>query len=174
MSMCTYPLEEKAALVIGAKLSAAVILGDAYKNDRASLPEKLAALLDAGTPAWRIAEGREFEPWFRENGFYNASDAYDVLSGADVQNLVHCSEFIGSGQPAGGFEDVPSSLAASDEWDDDFICLVTPEKSGTLFRAAYDSPADLVREYEEKLAPFIGPGFDYAGRIMDVCGTYYA
>lgn len=168
MPMNTYPLEQKAVLDIDPKLAAAIILRDMYEDPEFTLPEKLKALLDAGEPAWRITEGREFAAWLTENDCYNVSDAHDVLESRDVDSLVHCSEFQGSSSQCEGF-----TGAGDKSWDDDFVCFLIPEQEPDLFKAAYETPEDLITEYREKLEPIIGPGFDYSRHIMDVSGTYF-
>lgn len=174
MSMQTYPFEEKAALVIDHLMAAAVILSDSFRCDPDMLEPGIRAALESGVPAWQAASDPANKPWLEDNDYFNISDAHDILENAGVDPLVHCSEFDGDAGPADGFENVPGAMAASGHWEDDFACFVTPERGSGLFKAAYSSPQELLGEYEEKMAPFLGAGFDYARHVADVTGTYFA
>lgn len=170
MSMNSYAFEEKAALSVSPQMACAIILYDTYYRTPMQLRADIRDAIDHGVPFWKAAFVEEFCGWLNEQGFYNISDAYDVLSNAHVNNLVHCSEFFGSGSTAEGFEGSP---VADQSWEDDFVCFLTPARAPSLFKQAYDGPDALVGEYRESIGQFLGDGFDYKANILDVTGTYY-
>lgn len=174
MSMNTYPFEQRAALAIDEKMACAILLHSLYQDDPDMFPEDIREEIKKGTPNWKIAENEAFRAWFLENDFFSISDAHDVLDGDNVYPSVYCSEFEGDAQCADGFEDIPGALSATGHWDDDYVCFITPEKDSNMFSTAYGSPQELIKEYEEKMAKYLGEGFLYAAHIVDVSGTYFA
>lgn len=171
MSMQTYPFEEKCAFVFDHVAAATILIADYFKNSPEALCEALRERLEnkAMTP-YQAARSQEFNGWLTDNDFFNVSDAYDILEGAGVDGLVHCSEFQGDACTAPEFSEYGLMTMS---YDDDYVAFLTPANESSLFRPAYETHAALLDEYKAKLIPFLGEDFSYGARIMDVHGTYF-
>ena len=169
MSMNTYPLEEKCAFVID-PVAAATILLSHYADEPGIIGDALHAELQKGRTPYQVASDPTMEGALSDADMFNVSDAYDVLEDADVDPIVHCSEFDGSASTADAFQD---HGVMSMSYQDDFAVFVTCSKESGMFGTAYGSPGELLDEYKERLGSLLGADFPYGARIMDVSGTYF-
>lgn len=174
MPMTTYPFEQECVFVFD-HVAAATAVINSYVREESSekdpVRDSLRGPLLAGeiTP-YQIASSPEYQDWIRDMDLDNVSDAHDLLSDADIDEIVHCSEFEGSAEPSRHFAEFDGKSVS---FDNDFALFIVPDKESGLFSAAYASPSDLMEEYKEKLMPFLGEDFPYGSRIMDVTGTYF-
>lgn len=174
MSMNTYALTQKCALVVTPEAACAILLKEAFggADGAAHIPKNALAALESGRAPWDVADDPAFRRELEDDGWFNVSDAHDVLQAADLDGVVYCSEFDGTAAPASsdGFGDEKSKEIG---FDDDYLAFLAPNKEPSLFVAAYRSKDDLLQEYEERLSGFVGPGFPYGRFVMDVDGTYF-
>lgn len=174
MSMNTYPLEQKCALVIAPQVACAILLKKTFDDPDygCDIPEPVLDALKNGRTPWECAADPAFKAILAENDWFCVSDAHDVLQSEDLDGTVYCSEFEGSAVPASddGFGDEKSEEI---NYDDDFIAYLAPECQPALFHAPYADKEELLKEYEDKLSKFVGPGFPYSRYVMHVSGTYF-
>lgn len=170
--MNTYPLECKYALLITPSVAAAITLHDFHKNADTTpeIPEAILEALESGRTPYDVATDPAFQDMVREGDWNSVSDAHDILQNNDVDGTVYCSEFDGEANTSEGFG---NGARIAMNYDGDFIAMLVPEKSPSLFEAAYDDYADLLDEYQRRLGPYVGPEFPYEKFIADVSGTYF-
>lgn len=161
MSMRDYPLMEKAALYIDGVMAAYINLAMAKKAD--DVPP-------------------EIEEIIKEGKFYALAKEYklphDFSDSFDLDNIgCYCSQFEGEITPLfpelGNFEDVSLS--------DDYIRYIPACKQPELFKAAYESPEELLEELKASLKDSLGgimpdfpEEFNWWEHIGTIEGTYYA
>ena len=153
MSMNTYPLDEKAALVITPELAAVINIACRTDEDDRPDPSELSheqLLLTYG----------------------NINEAYEALEDMNVDGLVYCTEFDGSAYPLSDDGEADSSQEIS--FLDDFLCYIQPDNEPGLFsNKPYDSMDELVKEFREKLAKVVPEYFPLRNCICSVSGTYF-
>ncbi len=125
MSMNTYPIQEKAVLLIHGKLAAAINAIDWMIN---------------GDPDPTVMDDETFIRTYGDDSL-----AYDAMEYRDVENLCHCSEFEGETESINGQE------TCNYTFDDDFLCYIAARKEPSLFSAAYGKFEDIKHEFEDIL-----------------------
>ena len=176
MSMNTYPFEEKYAFCFDGIAAATALVADYLRSVKEigvtedPVAAKLAeAFCNKAVTAYAIASDPKYKDWIGELDLDSISDAHDLLSDTDVDNVLHCCEFTGTAEPSARFAIYDGKSVS---FDDDFALFVVPAKNADLFSAAYKSPDELLEEYRTALLPVLGEDFPYGARIMDVSGTY--
>lgn len=168
MSMQTYPLEEANVILLTRPLAAAVMIQDYWKNQdmQGMLPEQIRENLSNGATPWQCANDPSLHGLITDGDWDSLSDAYDILNAGEdeVDGLVYCSDFTGSACVKRG-ETV--------RYDSEYMVLVRPLRAADFFKAAYASMDELIREYQARLEPKLGPGVPYADLIADISGTYF-
>lgn len=174
MSMETYPLEQKCALVIMPQAACAMLLKDSIENgiEAELVPERVLAAVRSGRSYWSVASDPEFFEELAETGWMNVSDAHDLMEQRNVEDVVHCSEFDGTAVPASGdgFGDEKSSEIG---FEDDFAVFLFPQCESSLFKAAYGNKDELLQEYKSRMSGLLEDDFPYTRYVMDVSGTYF-
>lgn len=168
MSMRTYPLEEANVILLTRPLAAAVMLQDYWKDPdmRSMLPEPVCENLSNGATPWQCANDPSLQDLITDGDWDSLSDAYDILNAGEdeVDGLVYCSDFTGSADVKRG---------GTIQYDSEYMVLIRPLRAPDLFKQAYASMDELIREYQTRLEPKLGPGVPYADLIADVAGTYF-
>lgn len=174
MSMNTYPLEQPCALVVTPEIACAILLKDAFRsgNEDGMIPESVLKALEDGLSPWACATDPGFRRLLAENDWFSVSDAHDVLEAANMEDVVHCSEFDGEANPSTG-DGFGDEKSAPIRFDDDYLVYLAPMASSSLFKPAYASKDELLDEYRRRLGDWLPADFPYARFVMDVSGTYF-
>ncbi len=173
MGMQTYPLEERAALVIDETMAAAILLSCIHAKHPADLDAGLRDEIEEGVTYYEAANSETYHDWLEQNDYFDIEEAYDALENAIIYDqLIWCNELSGGAEVADGFKDLNPNGEDLD-WDSEPALFLTTKNQSTLFKAAYDNPAELVEEYRRLMEPYLGEDFDYAAHIYDVSGSYY-
>lgn len=152
MGMNTYPLDEKAVLMVQGKLAAAINAID---------------WMILGNPDPTAMSDENFV-----NAYGDIALAHDAMEERDVEGLCFCSEFQGDAITLNGDQNVT-------HYDDDYICYIPCKKEPSLFSAAYAGFNDLKAEFEEILdqAGLMKTVHDFnidlADYICSLTGTYF-
>lgn len=159
MGMATYPMKD-VGFYVDHEVAAYILLAtDQAKN---IVPEEIAELLDAGTFATQAKKGTlpcdyqcTFEAW---NCFEGA--CYASSFDGEVSTLL-------------------SERAVSpieETFDDDVLAYIPAAKEAELFKAAYTSPEELLKEFKTAFAEqeIVFPDdFDWWAHIVSINGTYF-
>lgn len=171
MSMNTYPLDEKCALWITPELAAAILVKSFHDDEalREGLPKQVRDRLETGSPPYEIASDPSMKQLLHDGGWDDVSDAYDTLDAENVAGMVYCTEFTGHAETPDGMPGVQDAFVSVESR---FVAMLVPDNGPEMFKAAYPSMDDLVREYRARLEGYTGPGVPWERLVMDVSGTY--
>ena len=168
MPMRTYPLEEANVILLTHALAAAVMIQDYWKDPdmQSMLPEPIRKNLSNGATPWQCANDPSLHDLIANGGWDSLSDAYDILNAGEdeVDGLVYCSDFTGSADVKRG---------ETIRYNSEYMVLIRPLRAADLFKPAYASMDELIREYQTRLEPKLGSGVPYANLIADITGTYF-
>lgn len=145
MSMCSYPIELEGAFIITPEVAEAINMIAEGIDDVTKLDDDYYA--EIADPAIAV-ENIEDKP------------------GLSSDSICTCSEFTG--------EAINPDTGETLEYHDDYLAYLAPEKTSSLFKAAYDSKEALADEYKWRLRDVLPMGFPIEKFIFDISGTYYA
>lgn len=167
MSMNTYPINDVGLDIAPDGLLPYVML--AFDVKSGAVPADVQTILDEN----RFDEAvRGHSEILETNGYFDISCANDALDGLGIESAF-CSNFDGSATPINPDSLEPVEDNAIDHYDDTIV-YIPAKRSATLFKPAYASFDELLAEMKEAIAPVDLPdGFDIAGHIVSISGTYY-
>lgn len=160
MSMRDYPINTT-GFFIDAEAAAYIYLS-LDRND-GSVPAEIQALLDDGTFAAKAKAG-DFPC-----GYSDQSMIGDLLD-----DICFCSSYAGEVKTV--FPEKTASPIEITDYENEYIALIEADRSPDLFKAAYESPEELLREFQEKLTDSgieFPEDFDWWAHIVTVNGTYF-
>ena len=169
--MNTYAFEIDGAMLIDEDVAAAIGIADALEDPASDIdPELAEAVKEHGV--WNAIAGNLVPDMAAVYEEYTVQLAMEILE--DVEGIRFASEFEGSAATIPETDGSEYAEKLETRFDDEFVCVIEPDRSADLFSTAYPSIPMLAAEYRSKLSRWLGERFPYRKYIVKISGTYVA